>query len=177
MNILILSGSPRPDGNTRLLVDAFVQGIGNRHDVEIVNVCDYNINPCSGCNACFADEKHNCVQNDDMQLVYRKAMNADLLVVASPVFFYGISAQLKATIDRFHNPIRDTFRISKMMLFAVGAASLPELFDSIAKQYELCINFFHLEDAGRILVRGMKAKGDIRNSGTLEEAYQLGKNI
>ena len=177
MNILILSGSPHTDGNTRLLVDAFVQGIGNRHNVEIVNICDYNINPCRGCNACFADGKHDCVQNDDMPLVYEKAMNADLLVVASPVFFYGISAQLKAAIDRFHNPIRDSFRISKMMLFAVGAASLPELFDSITREYELCLNFFHLEDAGRILVRGMKAKGDIRHSSALEEAYQLGKNI
>ena len=101
----------------------------------------------------------------------------DMLVIASPVYFYGLSAQLKAVIDRFHNPIRDTFHIKKMALLLVGAASLPELFDSILSQYRLCINFFKLEDAGHILVRGVREKGDIKNSNTLEEAYLLGLNI
>jgi len=100
-----------------------------------------------------------------------------MLVIASLVYFYGLSAQLKAVIDRFHNPIRDTFHIKKMALLLVGAASLPELFDSILSQYRLCINFFKLEDAGHILVRGVREKGDIKNSNALEEAYLLGLNI
>ena len=64
-----------------------------------------------------------------------------------------------------------------MALLLVGAASLPELFDSILTQYQLCLNFFKLEDVGHVLVRGVKEKGDISTSGKLDEAYQLGLKI
>ena len=112
-----------------------------------------------------------------MSLIYEKMAHADMLVIASPVYFYGLSAQLKAVIDRFHNPIRDSFPIKKMALLLVGAATLPELFESILSQYRLCLNFFQLEDAGRVLVRGVKDKGDIQNTEAIQEAYELGLNI
>ena len=177
MNILILSGSPRSGGNTDVLVEAFANGASKKHHVEIVSVHDYKVSPCMGCNACFRHEGHTCCQDDDMTAIYRKMAVADMLVIASPVYFYGLSAQLKAVIDRCHNPIRDTFRIKKMALLLVGAASLSELFDSILTQYQLCLNFFKLEDAGHVLVRGVKDKGDICTSNQLEEAYQLGLNL
>ena len=177
MNILILSGSPRKGGNTDLLVEAFVKGASQKHNVEIVSVHDYKVNPCMGCNACFKSENNTCVQKDDMQHIYEKAAIADMLVIASPVYFYGLSAQLKSVIDRFHNPIRDTFHINKMALLLVGAATLPELFDSILTEYNLCLNFFKLEDAGMVLARGCKDKGDIIHSGCLDEALQLGETI
>ena len=177
MNILILAGSPRKGGNTDLLVNAFVKGAQQKHQVEVVSVHDYKVSPCMGCNACFRHKEHGCCQDDDMTAIYRKMAIADMLVIASPVYFYGLSAQLKAVIDRFHNPIRDTFHIKKMALLLVGAASLPELFDSILTQYQLCLNFFKLEDVGHVLVRGVKEKGDISTSGQLDEAYQLGQNI
>ncbi len=176
MNILVLSGSPRKGGNTDLLVEAFVKGASQKHYVELVSVRDYKVSPCMGCNACFG-KKHICAQKDDMPLIYKKMGVADMLVIASPVYFYGLSAQLKAVIDRCHNPIRDTFRIKKMALLLVGAATLPELFDSILTQYQLCLNFFMLEDAGRVLVRGVKDKGDILNSEGLLEALELGLNV
>ena len=176
MNILILSGSPRKGGNTELLVDAFAKGAAEHHHVEIVSVRDVKVNPCLGCNACF---KTNgiCAQKDDMAAIYEKMSQADMLVIASPVYFYGISAQLKAVIDRCHNPIRDSFHIKKTALLLVGAASLPELFDSILTQYQLCLNFFNIEDAGKILVRGVKDKGDIKGTRFIEDAYQLGASI
>jgi len=177
MNILILAGSPRKGGNTDLLVEAFVKGASQKHHVEVVSVHDYKVNPCMGCNACFKSESNSCVQKDDMSLIYEKMAVADMLVIASPVYFYGLSAQLKAVIDRFHNPIRDTFHIKKTALLLVGAASLPELFDGILAQYRLCLNFFKLENAGRVLVRGVKDKGDIRNTGALHEAFELGLNL
>ena len=177
MNILILTGSPRKGGNTDLLVEAFVKGASQQHYVEVVSVHDYNVNPCMGCNACFRNKSNACVQNDDMPLIYEKMSGADMLVIASPVYFYGLSAQLKAVIDRFHNPIRDTFRLKKMALLLVGAATLSELFDSILAQYRLCLNFFNLEDAGHVLVRGIKDKGDIRNADALHEAFHLGSNV
>ena len=98
-------------------------------------------------------------------------------VCKSPAYFYGLSAQLKAFIDRCHNPIRDTFHIRKAALLLVGAASLPELFDSILTQYQLCLNFFHIEDAGHVLVRGAKEKGSLRGSKAMEEAEALGRAI
>ena len=177
MNILILSGSPRRGGNTELLVEAFVKGASQKHHVEVVSVHDYKVNPCMGCNACFKNENNACIQKDDMSLIYDKMAVADMLVIASPVYFYGLSAQLKAVIDRFHNPIRDTFHIKKTALLLVGAASLPELFDGILAQYRLCLNFFKLEDAGRVLVRGVKDKGDIQNTEAIQKANELGLNI
>ncbi|MBO4849570.1 MAG: flavodoxin family protein [Prevotella sp.] len=175
MNILILCGSPRKSGNTELLVDAFVKGASQKHQVETVSVRDYKVNPCVGCNACF--KNNTCAQKDDMAIIYEKMANADMLVIASPVYFYGLSAQLKAIIDRCHNPIRDTFHIKKAALLLVGAASLPELFDSILTQYQLCLNFFHMEDAGKVLVRRVKEKGDIKQTEALNEAYELGRSL
>ena len=122
MNILIVSASPRKGGNTELLAEAFAQGASAQHHVEIVSVRDVKVNPCLGCNACFVSESNSCAQKDDMPLIYEKMNHADMLVIASPVYFYGISAQLKAVIDRFHNPIRDSFHIKKMALLLVGAA-------------------------------------------------------
>lgn len=112
-----------------------------------------------------------------MQEIYGKLKEADVLAIASPVYFYGVSAQLKAIIDRLHTPMRNKFRIKKLALILVGAATLPELFDSIKVQYQLVLNYFKLEDAGMVLVRGAKDKGDVKNTEGLEEAYQLGLSI
>ena len=103
-----------------------------------------------------------------MQQIYDKLKVADILVIASPVYFYGLSAQLKAIIDRLHNPRRDTFNIKKLAMILVGAATLPELFDAILMQYKLVLNFFKLEDGGTVLVRGAKEKGDVRQGDSLQ---------
>ena len=96
---MILSGSPRKVGNTELLVEAFVKGASQKHNVEVVSVRDYEVNPCMGCNACFRNEQHTCAQKDDMSFIYEKMNHADMLVIASPVYFYGISAPMKMFID------------------------------------------------------------------------------
>ena len=176
-NIVILMGSVRKGGNTDLLVQAFAEGAEKNNTVEIVSVADSKVNPCIGCNTCFEREGNRCFQEDDMQEIYEKLKAADVLVIASPVYFYGISAQLKALIDRLHTPMRSDFKINKLALILVGAATLPELFDSIKVQYQLVLNYFKLEDAGMVLVRGAKDKGDVKNTEGLEEAYQLGLSI
>lgn len=158
-------------------MEAFAKGAAKYHLVEIVSVRDVQVNPCLGCNACFKSLNNTCAQKDDMTVIYEKMSQADMLVIASPVYFYGISAQLKAIIDRFHNPIRDSFPIKKMALLLVGAATLPELFDAILTEYNLCLKFFDMEDAGRVLVRGIKDKGDIKGTSFLDDAYQLGTSI
>lgn len=112
-----------------------------------------------------------------MAQIYEKLKTADIVVAASPVYFYGISAQLKAVVDRLHTPMRNTFSIKKLGLLLVGAAELPALFDAILMQYQLILNYFHLEDIGRVLVRGVREMGDIRGNDALKEAYALGLSI
>ena len=176
-NIVVLAGSMRKGGNTDQLVQAFADGAGKNNTVEIISVADYKVNPCIGCNTCFDREGNECFQKDDMTKVYEKLKVADVLVIASPVYFYGVSAQLKALIDRLHTPMRNEFKLKKLALILVGAATLPELFDAIKVQYRLVLNYFKLEDAGTVLVRGAKDKGDVKNTDGLEEAYQLGTTI
>ncbi|GFI60949.1 putative NAD(P)H-dependent FMN-containing oxidoreductase YwqN [Clostridiales bacterium] len=175
--IVVLVGSMRKGGNTDLLVQAFADGASKNNIVETVSVADYKINACIGCNFCFTSENNKCFQNDDMPAVYDKLRVADMVVIASPVYFYGISAQLKAIIDRLHTPMRNTFQIKKTALILVGAATLTELFDAIKLQYQLVLNFFHLEDVGMVLVKGCKDKGDVRASEALKEAYEFGLSI
>ncbi len=174
--IIILSGSPRKDGNTDLLVDAFVRGVGEKHEVETIRVCDCDIAPCIGCNTCFAREGNRCFREDDMTRVYEMLCEADTLIIASPVYFYGVSAQLKAVIDRLHTPMRNRFPIQRLGLILVGAAELPELFDAILTQYRLILNFFHLEDAGTVLIRGAREKGRVTEE-NLTEAFRFGQSI
>ncbi|MCI8410339.1 MAG: flavodoxin family protein [Lachnospiraceae bacterium] len=175
--IVVLVGSMRKAGNTDLLAQSFVEGASKNNIVEVVSVADYKVNPCVGCNSCFTREGKQCFQKDDMSKIYEKLKFADIVVIASPVYFYGISAELKAIVDRLHTPMRNEFQIKKLALLLVGAATLPELFDAIKLQYQLVLDFFHLEDAGMVLVRGVKDIGDIKKTQALKEAYNLGSSI
>ena len=174
--IVVLAGSPRKNGNTDRLVEAFAKGAEKNNKVDVIPVSDHNVKPCTGCNSCFEREGNKCFQQDDMTEIYEKLKDADTLIIASPVYFYGISSQLKAVIDRFHTPMRNKFHIKKLGLILVGAAELPELFDAVITQYRLILNFFKLEDAGMVLVRGAKEKGDVRSE-DLNKAFKLGKSI
>ena len=97
--IIIIVGSMRKGGNTDLLAQAFAEGASKNNIVEIVSVSDYKVNPCIGCNSCFTREGNQCFQKDNMAEIYEKLKVADMAVIASPVYFYGISAKLKAIID------------------------------------------------------------------------------
>ena len=98
-----------------------------------------------------------------------------ILVIASPVYFYGLSAQLKAVIDRLHTPMRNEFHIRKLGLLLAGAADLPDLFDPIILQYRMILRFFHLEDAGMVLVPGVKDKGDVLSTDGIAKAREMGE--
>ena len=176
-NIVILVGSMRINGNTARLAQSFADGAVQNNNVEIVYVADYNVNPCIGCNSCFTREGNQCFQGDDMVKIYEKLRNADIVVIASPVYFYGISAQLKAIVDRLHTPMRNTFHIKKLGLLLVGAAQLPNLFDPILMQYQMVLDFFKLESIGTVLVRGVNDIGDIDGNSALKEAYDMGVSI
>ena len=88
-NILIISGSKRKGGNTDTLAQSFEEGAKLHNTVEIISVHDYKIRACTGCNYCFKNEEHNCKKNDKMNYIYKKLSEADIVVIASPVYFYG----------------------------------------------------------------------------------------
>ena len=177
-NIVILMGSPRRGGNTELLTEAFINGAraaGN--NIELICPAQKNINPCLGCNYCYADKKHRCVRKDDMSECYEKLAVADIIVIATPVYFYGVSAQLKCLIDRLHNPVRNTFHVKKLALLAVCADTNESVFDSVKQMYFSVLKYFSLENAGIITVYGVKDKGDIVGSPALGQAEELGEVI
>ena len=175
--ILVLIGSSRHGGNTEMLARSFAEGARTRHEVELLSVADLQVSPCRGCNACSTSEGHACAQRDDMDQVYEKLHWADTLILASPVYFYGLSAQLKAVIDRLHTPMRNGFSVRRLGLILAGAAVLPDLFDPILLQYRMALRFFKLSDAGRVLVSGVREKGDVRNGDGLTRAYEMGCNL
>lgn len=177
MRITILIGSPRKDGNTELLAQAFAKGAQKNNQVTIISVSDHNVLPCIGCNSCYHSDGNRCFQQDDMSVIYSRLLETDMLVIASPVYFYGISAQLKTVIDRLHTPMRDKFAIKKAALLLVGAADLPEMFDAVLTQYDLTLKFFGIVDMGNVLVRGVREKGDINGNKALNDAFDLGASV
>lgn len=174
--ILVLVGSMRKHGNTEVLVSEFERGArDNNNDVTVISVHDYNVIPCTGCNACHRREDKNCIINDDMQKIFSLLIQADTIVIASPVYFYGLSARLKAIIDRLHQPARSAMKVKKLGLLLVAADTMPSVFDAIKMQYSLILDYFHLESIGEVLAYGVEAVGDINGTPILDDAYQLGK--
>ncbi len=101
MRILVLNGSPRPNGNTKKMVNAFCEGAESAgHQVDVIDVCRKKIAGCLGCDHCQKVKEGVCVQKDDMQEVYNLLKEANMLVLASPVYYHSYSGQLKCAIDR-----------------------------------------------------------------------------
>lgn len=103
MKILMLNGSPRPNGNTQAMIEAFAEGAKEKgHDVTVVNVGREKISGCIGCEYCHTKGNGVCVQKDDMRALYPMLQEAEMLVLASPVYYFGFSGQLQCAISRFY---------------------------------------------------------------------------
>ena len=103
MNILILNGSPRPNGNTSAMVDAFVAGAKeNHHNISVVPICQKKIAGCIACEYCHTKGGGKCVQQDDMQEVYPLLESADMIVLASPMYYHSFTGQLQCAINRIY---------------------------------------------------------------------------
>lgn len=138
MKILILNGSPRANGNTSYAISEVARGISanTSHEVEIINVTKLKVGGCTACEAC-AKNGGNCVMQDDSKSVIDKIYAADAVIFASPVYYFGISAQLKAVLDKFHSRSGLFKKQSKKLgVIAIGADELEE------KQYELINDHF-----------------------------------
>ena len=106
MKILILNGSPRPNGNTKQMIDSLSEGLKKAgHEWDVVNVARMNIHGCLACEYCHGKGAGSCVQKDDMQNVYELLKTAEMLVLAAPIYYHGISGQLKCAIDRFYSAL------------------------------------------------------------------------
>lgn len=103
MNILVLNGSPRSNGNTAGMIRAFQEGARSAgHQVDVVDVCRKHIGGCLACEYCHTKGAGTCIQKDDMQEVYPLLHEVDMLVIASPIYYHGLSGQLKCAIDRLY---------------------------------------------------------------------------
>lgn len=175
--VLILSGSPRKGGNSDILCEEFAKGAADSgNNVEIIRVAEKKIAPCSGCYYC---KNHDgvCVYNDDMTELMHKIIDTDVLVLASPVYFYSIDAQLKAVIDR--TVARWTEVENKEMYYIVTMADeeLSSADTTIAcfRGYADCIS--GAKEMGIIIGNGVYEKGAINSTPAVKEAYKMGNGI
>ncbi len=175
--VLILSGSPRKGGNSDLLCDEFMRGASEAgNHVEKIRVSEKKIGYCTGCYYCQTSGGA-CAIKDDMAEVLQKMIDADVLVLASPVYFYSIAAQLKAVIDR--TVARWLEVKNKEFYFIVTCA------DEEKESQERTIECFRgymdcVEGAvekGVIYGTGVYQKGEIKSRSAFKDAYEMGKRV
>ena len=114
MKVVILNGSPRKGGNTEIMAETFAKA-ADKHEVEILNIAPMNIKGCLGCKYCYAHQGE-CVQKDDMSKVLEILKDADMVVFASPIYWFDITAQLKTVIDRLYACGSTGFHFNKTAL-------------------------------------------------------------
>jgi multimeric flavodoxin WrbA len=175
-NILIVSASPRPHGNSAMLCDEFARGARDaRHTVRILRLRQQHINSCTGCCTCI-HKPGECVQQDDMNDIMNMVLDADVIVFASPVYFRSFNGQMKTFMDRLC-PVYTMIR-NKDVYFLVAAAggSLPV--DSAFDSFRVFTDCLHgSQEKGAIAVTGVWEAGGAAGSRALEEAYAAGLNV
>ena len=175
MNITILMGSPNPRGSTALLVEAFVRGATERgHACEVIDVCRADVRPCTGCVRCGYEGP--CVQKDGMVAIREKLLQTDMVVFATPLYYYGMSAQLKTVVDRFcaFNSSLNS-RHLKSALLTVAWNADDWTFDALRAHYQTLVRYINLEDMGMVLGYGCGTPAMTKRSRYSEQAYRLGK--
>lgn len=174
--VLILSGSPRNGGNSDILCDKFAEGARiSGNVVEKVRVAEKNIGYCRACYACKGTG--TCIINDDMAELLQKMIDADVLVLASPVYFYSIDAQLKAVIDR--TVARWLEVKNKEMYYIVTAAddakASAETTLACFRGYAECVE--GAKERGVIYGMGVYEKGEINGHPAIAQAYEMGLKV
>ena len=175
--VLILSGSPRKGGNSDLLCDAFLRGAESAgHTVEKIRIAEKRIAPCAACYYC---KNHGgaCARKDDMAEVLQKMIDADVLVLASPVYFYSVDAQLKTVIDR--TLARWTEVKNKEFYYIVtmadGDASSADTTLACLRGYADCVD--GAVEKGVIVGSGVYEAGTVLQTPAADAAFQMGKSV
>lgn len=175
MKILILEGSPNRKGPSNMLADYFRQGAEEAgHSVEIIDAAHAEIHPCMGCVRCGYEGP--CAQKDGMEEIRGKLLNADMLVFVTPLYYYGMSAQLKILIDRFcafNSSIQRKHMKSALLTAAWNADDWT--FEALEAHYKTLVRYLNLEDMGMVLGYGCGTPSSTKHSRFPEQAYRLGK--
>lgn len=175
--ILIISSSPRRGSNSDALCDEFMRGaVDAGHEVEKVALRDVTVNPCRGCGAC-SFHALPCPQRDDAPSIVRRMVEADVIVMGTPVYFYSMSAQMKALIDRTCGPYTE-MRGKEFYVIATAAEDDEWIMGRVMTGFQ---GFFDcLEEPvvrGTLFCGGVTHVGDIEGNGALGEAYQMGRQV
>lgn len=177
MKIVVLMASPNANGSTDILVQHFKKGAEESgHSVEVVAVCKLHVNPCRGCIACGYEG--DCVQRDDNEQIRKKLLQCDMVVFATPLYYYGMSAQLKTVVDRFcaYNSSLNR-RHLKSALLTVAWNADDWTFEALTAHYKTLVRYINFEDMGMVLGYGCGSPSMTRSGKYPGQAYQLGKSL
>lgn len=174
--VLIIEGSPRKNGNSQLLCEAFKQGAEKKgHHVDLIRIQDKKVGFCMACDTCMRNGGV-CVLKDDMEEILNIYQKSDVLVLATPVYFYGISAQMKTFIDRTY-PIWQ--KLGQKEIYYIVSAGLGE--DIIKRSINDLDGFVeHLEKyeiKGRLYATNVMDAGLVKDTELMDMAYNMGENI
>lgn len=176
-SILIIHGSPREGGNSSLLADEFARGAeAAGHRVRRADVGRAKIGGCMACEYCFGHDGE-CCQRDAMQELYPLLREADVLVYATPMYFYNYPAQLRAFQDRMFCGIAKPFGISQVGLLLCFEDKDVSTCEPLVASYKVCAAYCKQESIGEVLVPGVYEKGAIAGNPALQQAYDLGASL
>jgi multimeric flavodoxin WrbA len=188
MKVLGILGSPRRGGNTEILLEETLKGAAKEGaEVDRIYLTDYTITPCKECHGC--DETGRCIILDDMEIIYPKLLNSDVVILASPIFFYGVTAWAKALIDRSqalwaqkyllkNSSLGNGRRKRKGFFLSVGATKGKKVFEGAILTAKYFFDTFNAEYAGELVVRGVDGKGDIlKHPEALQQAFEAGRKL
>ena len=176
MKILVLTGSPRKNGNSAHLAGRFIEGAQEAgHSVTRFDAAQSEVHPCIACNSCGMDGP--CIFKDDFETVREHIVPADMVVFATPMYYFGISAQLKAVIDRFYAINGQIHVPKKAALLMTYANTAAEQAAPIAAHYDVLLDYLGWKDAGRVIAPGVWVEGSVSNTPYPRAAYELGKSL
>jgi multimeric flavodoxin WrbA len=188
LKVLGIFGSPRKGGNTSLLLEEALKGAElEGAEVERLHVTDFNITPCRECQGC--EKTGACIIQDDMVKIYPKLLEADVIILASPIFFYGITGWAKALVDRCQAFWSQKYLIKdpslgvgkkrrKGFFISVGGTKGPKVFDGAILTAKYFFDVLNADFAGELVFRETDGKGDIlKHPDAMRQAFEAGRNL
>ena len=184
MKIAVLTGSPQKHGSSNLLAEQFIKGAREEgNSVFVIDAARAKVSPCTGCIRCGYGGP--CAQKDDMGSEYGAAhgiktdiLGADMVVFVTPLYYYGMSAQLKTVIDRFcafNGEIQRKHMKSALIAAAWNADGWT--FEALTAHYQTLVRYLNFQDMGTVLGRGCGTPAMTARSRYMAEAYELGKSV
>lgn len=174
--VLIISTSLRPNSNSEILAKSFFDGAKVNNDVELISLKNKTINFCKGCLAC--GKLHKCVIKDDSNEIVEKMANADVIVWATPVYYYSMSGLMKTMIDRANPLYSIDYKFREVYLLATATEDESYTPDGTIKGVECWVDCFEdVKLKGVLFVGGVTNPSDILNNPKLKEAYEMGLKV